>query len=144
MWRLAGTAPALALPVGTSAGRHVGFSADGSQLALATPKMNAVFDLESLDPLGHPAGQWLLSAGTPTALCWHPTVDLLVVALSTGNSEGDSGLLAWRPRRAPVPLGFITTPASVAHLAWSPDGTTLSLATVDGTVSAAKNPFDLD
>jgi len=142
-WRLDQAGPALTLPVGTSTGQLVGFSADGSQLALATPKMSAVFDLVSPDPLGQPAGQWLSSVGTPTALCWHPTTDLLVIAVSTGASQRGNGLLAWQPRRAPIPLGFISTPSSVTHLAWSPDGSTLGLAAADGTVSTAPNPIDL-
>jgi len=143
IWKLDEVLPAMAIPVGTSTGRLVGFSADGSQLTFATPKMTAVFDLEAPDPLGQPAGQLLSSVGKPTALCWHPTTDLVVTAVSTGSGQGSNGLLAWQPRRAPVPLGFITTRAPVTHLAWSPDGTTLSLAMADGTISTAGNPIDL-
>ena len=142
-WQVDQSLPALALPIGTSTGRHVGFSADGSQLAFATPQMSAVFDLASPDPLGQPAGQWLSSVGRPTALCWHPTTELLVTAVSSGAGQRDHGLLSWQPRRSPLPLAFISTPAEVTHLIWSPDGTTLGLATVDGTVGAAPNPFDL-
>lgn len=143
VWRIDDPAPALALPVGGSTGLHVGFSADGSQLALATPKMVAAFDLGSTDPLGQPAGQWLSSVGGPTALCWHPTSELLVIAVSTGSGERDNGLLVWQPRRAPAPLGFVSTTSPVTHVAWSPDGNTLALATQDGVVSIAEDPFDL-
>jgi len=144
LWRLDSNDSVLALPVGTSTGHHVGFSADGSQLASATPKMSAVFDLESPDPLGQPAGQWLSSVGAPTALAWHPMTDLLVTAVSIGTGGRDNGLLAWRPRRASIPIGFVTTPRPVSHLAWAPDGRTLAIATVDGTISIEANPFDVD
>lgn len=143
VWRLDDQGPALALPVGASTGDHVGFSADGSQLALATPKMVAAFDLGSTDPLGQPAGQWLSSVGNPTALGWHPSIDLLAIAVSTGSGERDNGLLAWQPRRSPAPVGFIATTSPVTHLAWSPDGDLLALATQDGTVSVAEGPFVL-